>query len=203
MITVGRVPDRILCLLLAALVPSLVVAQQPSKRDEPSSFLVQLAYLKTEMSSSRSSTCIAVFPDGHFRLEKSWRDLSITVGSRSEMFEGTLSDESLRSLTTILAMDDLKKLKVNDPPPEAVPSQFEAIGETEIIRAVIPRQEGLQKLSLVGIGLSPEQRHPRPLPAEVNPLVQWIRTTTKQVERHKGSIVKSGKPVDCWLPKVP
>jgi hypothetical protein len=199
-LTVSRVPDRILGFLLAAaaLVPDLILGQQPSKRDEPSSFLVQLAYLKTEVPASRSSTCIAVFPDGHFHLEKSWR-LTIT-GSGSEMFEGTLSDERLRSLTTILAMDDLKKLKVNELPPEISPS-FETYSETEIIRAVIPRQGGPQNLSLVGLGFLPEQ-HPRPLPASVNPLVQWIRTTTKQVERQKGSRVQRGDPVDCWLSKM-
>jgi hypothetical protein len=193
-------PDRILFLVLAAaaLVPDLAVGQQPSKRNEPSSFLVQLAYLKTEVPSSRSSTCIAVFLDGHFHLEKSWR-LTITVGSGSEMFEGTLPDDSLRSLTTILAMDDFKKLKVNELPPEAPPIPFETYSETEIIKAVIPRQDGLQNLSLVGFGFLPEQ-HLRPLPAAVNPLIKWIRATTKQVERQKGSMVKSGKPVDCWLP---
>jgi hypothetical protein len=133
---------RILCLLLAAtaLAPDLAVSQQTSKRNEPGSFLVQLAYLKTEVPSSRSSrssTCIAVFPDGHFHLEKNWR-LTVTVGSGSEMFEGSLSNESLRSLTTILAMDDLKKLKINELPPEAPPAPFETYSETEIVRAVIP-----------------------------------------------------------------
>ena len=194
---------HILCLLLAAtaLAPDLAMSQQTSKRDEPGSFLVQLAYLKTEVPSGRSSTCIAVFPDGHFHLEKNWR-LTVTVGSGSEMFEGSLSDESLRSLTTILAMDDLKKLKINEPPPEAPPAPFERHSETEIVRAVIPRQEETQNLSLVGFGFLPEQ-HPKPLPAAVNPLVQWIQKATKQIERQKTSIVKSGKPVDCWLPTTP
>jgi TonB family protein len=118
------------------------------------------------------------------------------------MFEGSLSDESLRSLTTILAMDDLKKLKINELPPEAPPAPFETYSETEIVRAVIPRQEETQNLSLVGLGFLPEQ-HPKPLPVAVNPLIQWIRKATKQTERQKTSIVKSGKPVDCWLPTTP
>jgi hypothetical protein len=71
--------------------------------------LVQLAYLKTELPSRRSSTCIAVLRDGHFHLEKRWRE-TVTVGWGSQVFEGTLSDERLRTLQQILATDDLKKL---------------------------------------------------------------------------------------------
>jgi hypothetical protein len=70
--------------------------------------LVQLAYLKTELPSRRSSTCIAVLPDGRFQLEKRWRE-TVTVGYGAQVFEGTLSDERLRTLEQILATDDLKK----------------------------------------------------------------------------------------------
>jgi hypothetical protein len=195
----GRIPDHILFRLLllltvAAIVPDLAAGQGIPNGKEPGPVLVQLEYLKTELLSRRSDTCIAVLPDGHFHLEKKWR-LSVTVGWGLQIFEGTLSDEALRSLTTILAMDDLKKLKAAD---ELRPGTAEA----EMVKAVIPRPDGLQDISLVALGFLPEQ-HPRPLPAAVGPLIQWIRMTSKEIGKHKGSLLKSRKATNCWLPKPP
>jgi hypothetical protein len=76
----------------------------------------------------------------------------------------------------------------------------EVMEEGEVVRALIPRPERPQDISLGGFGTLPKRR--TPLPAAVNPLVQWIRTTSKQVEIQKGSLVKSGKAADCWLQEL-
>jgi len=200
-----RIFDRSLYFLLTAavLVHSFVSGQQPPKREQPTSFLVQLGYLKADSIYSASSTCIAVLPDGHFHLEKSWRHTDSGFGGGIQVFEGILSDENLRSLAAVLGVDDLKRLK-------AVEGHLrfqlqkgglgEVMEEGEVVRALIPRPEGPQDISLGGFGTLPKRR--TPLPAAVNPLVQWIRTTSKQVEKQKGSLVKDGKAVDCWLQEL-
>jgi hypothetical protein len=102
-------------LTTAVLAPDFAVGQELAKRENPSSFLVQVGYLKAEFPPySISRTCIAVLPGGRFHLEKSWlQDASWAI----QVFEGTLSDKSLRSLSEILAVDDLKGLKsVEDRP---------------------------------------------------------------------------------------
>ena len=185
------------------LVHSFILGQQPSKREHPTSFLVQLGYLKADSIYSASSACIAVLPDSHYHLEKSWRYTDFGFGGGMQVFEGTLSDENLRSLSAVLAVDDLKRLK-------AVEGHLhfrlqkgglgEVMEEGEVVRALIPRPEGPQDISLGGFGTLPKRR--TPWPAAVNPLVPWIRTTSKQVEMQKGSLIKGGKAVDCWLQEL-
>jgi hypothetical protein len=101
------------------------------------------------------------------------------------------------SLSELLELDDLRRLKsVEDHPHFSFPKgPFEVREEGEVVRAIIPRPEGLQDLSLGGT--SP--KHPRPLPGAVKPLTQWIPATAKEVERQKGSLIKGGKLVDCWV----
>jgi hypothetical protein len=119
-----------------------------------------------------------------------------------QVFEGTLSDEDLRMLSVVLAADNLKRLK-------AVEGRLhfrlqkgglgEVMEEGEVLRALIPKTRA-QDISLGGFRTLPKRR--TPLPAAVNPLVQSIRTTSKQVETKKGSLAKCGKAIDCWLQDV-
>jgi hypothetical protein len=60
-----------LLLSVVAALSELSVGQQLQTKPQT---LVQLAYLKTELPTRRSSTCIAVLLDGRFHLEKRWRE---------------------------------------------------------------------------------------------------------------------------------
>jgi len=192
--------DRNLFLFLTALalVCEFAVGQQPAASAKPTPFLLQLGYLNADFYSTSTSTCIAVMQDGHFHLEES-RVQPGSVGT--QVFEGALSDKSMKSLSELLELDDLRRLKsVEDHPHFIFPKgPFEARMEGEVVRAIIPRPEGLQDLSLGGTlgGI----KHPTPLPAAVKPLTQWIRATAKEVERQRGSLIKGGKLVDCWVPE--
>jgi len=144
MIKRSRVPIYTFGLLLSA-VALAALSELGASQQLPANpqTLVQLAYLKTELPSRRSSTCIAVLPGGRFHLEKRWRG-TFTVGYGSQVFEGTLSDERLRTLEQILATDDLKKLRTAD---QLRSGTYEA----EFVQAAVPRAEGLQYFSLVGL----------------------------------------------------
>lgn len=182
-------------IVVTALASAFTWGQQPAARlNEPRSFLVQLGYTKAEYPYDVANTCIAVFPDGRFHLEKSWTQ-SVAVGSGVQIFEGALSEEDLRSLSAILAAEPLKLLTTDDR------LRF-GMSEGEIIRAVVPRPEGTQDFSLAGLAGSPMQTF-KPLPAAVDPLVQWIRVTGKQIEKQKSFYLKDTHQVNCWLPKTP
>ena len=56
-ITMRRVFSLYFLLTAAVLVHSFILGQQPSKREQPTSFLVQLGYLKADSIYSASSTC--------------------------------------------------------------------------------------------------------------------------------------------------
>jgi hypothetical protein len=156
--------------------------------------LLQLAYLRAELPSSRSSTCIAVLPDGRFHLEKRWRETS-AFGSGLQVFEGTLSDERLRTLEQILATDDLKKVRAAD---RLIPLDT----EVEFIQTAVPRAEGLQYFSLVARESLPEQE-PRPWPDAVKPLIQWLHITSKEIEKQRALLLKKAKAGNCGLPNAP
>jgi hypothetical protein len=103
----------------------------------------------------------------------------------------------------VLAVDDLKRLKTVEGHLHFRLQKGglgELIEEGEVVRALIPGPEGPQDIALGGFGTLPKRRNP--LPTAVNPLVQWIRITSKQVEKQKGSLVKGVKAVDCWLQEL-
>src|SRR6478609_7860714 len=78
-------------------------AQTPSE----SRFLVKLKYMKSDLPLSASTTCIAVFPDGRFHLEQrtDWPE------SKSQIYEGSVPDNDLKSLLAIIADPELKDLQ--------------------------------------------------------------------------------------------
>jgi hypothetical protein len=184
-----------LLIAVAALAPNLALGQLPlPTRDRSQKFLAQLSYVKAEYPYRTSSTCIAVFPDGHFHLENRWTE-TITVGSGQQIFEGALSQQDIQSLSAILAEEGLTKLAAND--------QLRlGMSAGEIIRAVVPRAKETQDLFLVGIEGAPG-RPAKPLPAEVAPVVQWIRGTRKEIEKQKDFFLNGAHSTDCWLPQGP
>jgi len=181
-----------LLLSVVAALSEISVGQQLQTKPQT---LVQLAYLKTELPTRRSSTCIAVLLDGRFHLEKRWRE-TITVGYGSQIFEGTLSYERLRTLEQVLAADDLNKIRTAEPLASA------GYGEAEFVQTAVPRPEGLQYFSLVGLESVPQQEL-RPLPDAVKPVLRWLHVTSKEIEKQSALLLKNGQMSNCGLPKAP
>jgi hypothetical protein len=70
----------------AALLPTLALGQQSLPKPDDRSFLIQLGYTKLDVPALNQTTCVAVFPDGRFHMEKSWQTSTIEV-SGSQTFE--------------------------------------------------------------------------------------------------------------------
>jgi hypothetical protein len=178
--------------VFAVLMAKVASSQQSSPKPDDRSFLIQLTYTKLDLPALNSTTCMAVFPDGRFHMEKSWQSSTIEV-SGSQTFEDSLSKNSLTSLLTILGADDFKTLATLDQ------AGAIAISQGQLIRAIIPRPEATQTFFLVSLEGSAKQ-NPKPLPPSVGPLIKWIKAITKDVRKQKLSPVKGAKPVNCWLP---
>jgi len=170
-------------LLVAVTVPLAVSAQGPP----PPSFVVKLQYTKVDLPRSSASTCLAIFPDGRFRMGQ----ISEWPRSGPRIFEDSIPDESLKSLSTILQAQELKELRTVDLNPGK-------IAQGEIVWASIPRGETTQKLLFTALWASGGQS-PKPFPTSVDPLVQWVQETIKTVNQRKLRPVKNAKPVDCGL----
>jgi hypothetical protein len=185
------------CLLLvvtafAVLLTTPAAGQQSLPNQADPSFLIQLGYAKLDLPALDLTTCMAVFPDGRFHMERSWQSSTIEV-SGSQTFEGSLSQNSLRSLLAILAANDLKTLTQLDEP------RAFAVSQGQLIWAMVPRPEATQTFFLVGLEGTAKQ-NPRPLPQSVHPLVKWVQAVTKNARKEKLFAAKGAKPVNCWLP---
>jgi len=161
-------------------------AQQPSE----SRFLVKLKYMKSDLPLSASTTCIAVFPDGRFHLEQrtDWPE------SKSQIYEGSVPDNDLKSLLAIIADPELKDLQGIDTSSEV----FTQSEHGEVFWALISRGETTQKLLFNSRTGSPKQSS-RALPKPLGNLVGWSDATAKTLNHRKNLPLKNAKPVMCWL----
>ena len=178
--------------VFAVFSPAVASSQQSPPKPDDRSFLIQLTYTKLDLPALNSTTCMAVFPDGRYHMERSWQSSTIEV-SGSQTFEDSLSKNTLTSLLTILSADDFKTIATLDQ------AGAMAISQGQVVRAIVPRPEATQTFFLVSLEGSAKQ-NPKPLPPSVGPLIKWIKAITKDVRTRKLSPIKGAKPVNCWLP---
>jgi hypothetical protein len=153
---------------------------------EPS-FVVKIKYMKVDLPTSNASTCLAVFPDGRFRMEQ----ISQWPVADPRIFEDSLPDEGFKSLSTILDAKDLKELK------PIAPSSF-IMSQGEMVQVIISRPDATQALSAIALDGSGKQVF-KPLPEPLRPLVEWLQATTKSVNKRKLKPLKNAKLVNCWM----
>ncbi len=175
---------RALSLALLFVLMSLALSAQELPE---SSFVVKAGYIKVDLPTSSSSTCLAVFHDGRFHMEQ----LSQQPVSEPRIFEDSLPDENLKSLSAILENQELKGLKTARTKPIAV-------ARGEMVWAIIPRAETTQEIAAIALEGSGRQ-FPKPLPADLNPLVDWLQATIKSVNQRRLKPLKKAKPVNCWI----
>jgi hypothetical protein len=176
-----------MCFILIALAtPFRLLAQTPSE----SQFLVRLKYIKSDLPTSVSTTCIAVFPDGRFHLEQR----SDLPESKPQVYEDSLPDNDLRSLRTIIDDPELRDLKGIDAGSVVIRQREHG----EVVWARISRGETSQNLLFNSHTGSPEQSS-KALPRPLSALVGWSDATAKTLNRRKIHPLKNAKPVMCWL----
>ena len=192
--TVCLIRSRTLLVItaFAALLPTLAPGQQSLPKPDDRSFLIQLGYTRLDVPALDQTTCVAVFPDGRFHMERSWQTSTIEV-SGSQTFEDSLPENSLKSLFSILAAEDFKTLTQLDEPGAM------AISHGQLIWAMVPRLGVAQTFFLIGLDGAAKQ-NPKPLPKSVGPLLNWVQSITKNVGKEKLSSINGAKPVNCWLP---
>ena len=162
------------------------------KQEEAAStkVIIQLRYVKLEPPGRSTDTCIAVFSDGRFHLEQAWQGSFPDSGLL--IFEGTLAADSLKSLSTVLATEEFRKLRT--------PDTREWTDQGEVIWAIVPRSEETQAFLLVGRE-GTAYHASKLLPSSIRPLIDWIKETRKGIDKRKSFLVKGAKPVNCWLAK--
>ena len=177
-------------LIVFLAMPFTLLAQTPSE----SQFLVRLKYIKSDLPTSVSTTCIAVFPDGRFHLEQR----SDLPESKPQVYEDSLADNDLKSLRTIIDDPELKDLKGIDTNNVIVRQREHG----EVVWARISRGENTQSLLFNSQTGSSEQSS-KALPTPLSALVGWSDATAKTLNRRKIHPLKNAKPPPAQLNKRP
>src|SRR5260370_32453709 len=119
---------RILRLSLLSLVTAIPLAFLVQAQPQ-SPFVVKLKYTRVDLPRSISGTCLVVFPDGRFLLEEG----SDWPASKAQVFEDSLTHDSLNSLTTLLVAEELKSLQTT--------REKVAVAQGEPVLVLIPRRK--------------------------------------------------------------
>jgi hypothetical protein len=170
-------------LFIVSAIPAALLGQAQLR----TSFVVRLKYMKIDLPSSSSLTCLAVFPDGGFHMEKA----SDWPRSAPQVFEDSIPKESVDSLRAVLEVQGLKDLRQTK-------EDVGVISQGAVLWVLIPRGETFQLLSFASLENSGAQ-HGKALPAPLEPLVQWFLSTTKTIDRRKLRSLKSTTPTMCGL----
>ena len=112
----------VLCLIAAIPLELLGQAQaQPT-------FVIKLKYVRLDLPRSSSDSCLVVFPDGRFHLEQA----SDYPPSKAEIFEDSVTKDSLESLRTLLMAEELKSLET--------PRESGKIAQGEVVWSSYPEE---------------------------------------------------------------
>ncbi len=139
-------------------------------------------------SSSGFSTCLVVFRDGRFEMGQALTDPNSGI---PKFFEDSLPDGSIEALHAILGSQQLEELATVETPPVG-------ISEGEMLTANIYRKQGKQSIHFTAVE-APKGPAPSSFPATLDPLVQWIQATTKDIKQRKLPPLKNVKSSGgCW-----
>ena len=109
--------------LMAAMRLTLLGQTQPQPP-----FVVKLRYVKIDLPRSSSDSCLVVFSDGRFHLEQA----SDYPPSKAEIFEDSVTKDSLESLRTLLMAEELKSLET--------PREGGKIAQGEVVWSSYPEE---------------------------------------------------------------
>jgi hypothetical protein len=133
--------------------------------------------------SGMTHTCMLVFPDGQYRLEKSFQG---TSGSPDEhVYLDTLPQPLLAQLSTVVDDPKFQDLKTDQPKGGIIP-------DMDTLFLSVPRTDRMQNLYF----MTAQERHP--FDKALKPFQNWM----KSIQKRKVTQAKSEKANDCKAPLV-
>jgi hypothetical protein len=155
----------------------------------PQSIVEQTFIMRAETASfdpyaGMSHVCMLVFPDGKYRLEKSFQSSNGT-GTDMHVYLDQLPDASLKQLQA--ALDDPEFKGIHTPEPHGgIVQDLDQLGVT------IPREQAVQNIAFE----TANER--KPYEKGLKPLLNWM----KDVQKRKVQIAKDARSDNCQPPRV-
>lgn len=137
-----------------------------------------------DQMSGMSHTCLLLYPDGRYRMEKTFQGL---VGGEIEtrVYLDTLPGTDLKALEALL--DDPKFEEIKTAPPRSG-----IVKDVETLSVAIPREHELQNINFENAA------ERKPYEKTLKPFLN----TLKSIEKRKTPADKSEKPNNCEAPHV-
>jgi hypothetical protein len=134
--------------------------------------------------SGMTRTCVAVLPDGRYRMERSFQNSSGGDPS-TKVFVDKLSPEELKALEAILENDELQKIKTE-------PTHGGIIKDMDMLSLSVPREHTMQNIEFT----TAAQR--KPYEKALKPFLNSL----KAIEKRKVQPSKTETPNSCEVPRV-
>jgi hypothetical protein len=134
--------------------------------------------------SGMTRTCVVVFPDGRYRMERTFQG---TQGGTPEtkVFVDTLPADVLKNLETVLDNDDLQSIKTE-------PSRGGIIQNMDMLALSVPREHTVQNIQFE------TAMERRPFEKGLKPFLNSL----KMIEKRKVAASKNEKSNNCEAPRV-
>jgi hypothetical protein len=129
-------------------------------------------------SGGVGSSCMVVYPNGKYRIERQMQYASNLQGS-SRVFEGQLDPTELAKAREIINSPDFRQLKVAEP-------QGMMIQTRESLRVTVIRANGEQSMLIT-------DQNRRDADKQLKPFVNW----EKSLEKRKAQELKGAKLTNC------
>jgi len=152
--------------------------------------LVERVYLmRTETTafdqfSGMTHTCIVVFPDGHYRMERTFQGMS-GGDPETKVYLDALPEPDLKGLQA--ALDDGKLEEIKTAPPRGG-----IVKDMDTLYISIPREHRLQNLNFNNAA------DRKPFEKALKPFLSSL----KNLEKRKVPVAKSEKSNNCDVPRV-
>ena len=147
-------------------------------------FVMRTETTTVDQFAGMSHTCLLVFPDGHYRMEKSYQG-SQGGDPETKVYLDTLPDADLKSLQAVL--DDAKFQEINTPERHGG-----IIKDMDTLYVTVPREHAMQNISFMN------SADRRPYEKVLKP----FQNALKNVEKRKVQAAKAEKSNNCDPPRV-
>ncbi len=147
-------------------------------------FVMRAETTTFDQVSGMSHTCVLIYPDGRYRLEKSFQGMG---GGSPEIkvYLDTLPDADLKALQAVL--EDAKFQEIKTAPPRGG-----IVNDMDTLYVSIPRNHSLQNLAF----LNAAER--KPFEKALKP----FQNSLKNLEKRKVPVAKGEKSTNCEAPRV-
>jgi hypothetical protein len=137
--------------------------------------------------SGMTRTCVLVYPDGKYRMERIFRGMSgSTSDSDAKVYIDKLPEADLKALETILDDSNLASIKTGEL------SQSTMGKDTNTLLVSVPREHEVQNIAFNN------EAERKPFQKDLKPFLNFFQS----IQKRKAALAKAEKNNNCEPPKV-